>query len=105
MNALAKKAPTSARQRVIAQPFKDYFTQRLAEAGVTNAEMAEALGYDRPNVISMIKTGDMKMPLNKVAATARKLGLDPVFVLEKLLSENAPEIWDALREVIGNPTA
>jgi hypothetical protein len=104
MNALAKKAPmtTSARARVIAQPFPEYFTQRVAESGFTNNEMAEALGYSKPNVISMIKKGDMKLPVNKVSAAARKLGVDPVFMLEKVLLETAPELWDALREVVGN---
>lgn len=104
MNAVAKtKAPaTSARSRVIAQPFNEYFSQRLAESGLTNAEMAEALGYPRPNVISMIKKGEMKLPLNKVAPAARALGVDPVFFLEKVLLETSPEIWNALKEVIGN---
>lgn len=103
MNATAKKAPsTAARQRVIAQPFHEYFTQRMAEAGVNNVEMAEALGYDRPNVISMIKKGAMRLPLNKIPTAARKLKIDPVFLLEKVLLETAPEIWSALREVIGD---
>lgn len=87
---------------MIAQPFHEFFAQRVAEGGFTNVEMAEALGYPKPNVISMIKKGDMNLPLNKVGPAARKLGVDPVFMLEKVLLETAPDLWAALREAIGN---
>lgn len=98
MNAVTKK-PTKA--RVSALPLNEYLTLRIAESGKTNTEIAEEIGYPRPNVIAMLKTGTMRLPVNKVAQMARALGIDPVFLLEKVLNETSPELWTALQELIG----
>jgi hypothetical protein len=103
MNAAAAKKPTTAAKgRMSALPTHEYLTLRIAESGKTNTEIAEEVGYPRPNVIAMLKTGGMRLPLNKVGPMARALGIDPVFLLEKVLTETSPELWDALRSVIGD---
>lgn len=84
-----------------AQPLHEYLSQRIFESGLSNVEMARALGYDKPNVIAMMKQGSMRLPVNKVAATARALGIDPVFLLDKVMRETSSDLWDALRDVMG----
>jgi hypothetical protein len=60
---------------------------------LTNAEIARRLGYPRPKVIAMMRTGTMKIPLKKTPAIARMLGLDPLFLLQRALNEYDPELW------------
>jgi hypothetical protein len=65
-----------------------YVTERLGrlEASKTQREIAVEVGYDRPNIVSMIKAGNMKMPLDKVPAFAKALGVD-VAILMRLAFE------------------
>lgn len=103
MNATTSRKPLPVqRGRNASLPLHHLLTLWIAESGKTNTEIAEALGYPRPNVVAMLKTGNMRLPLNKVAATAKALDKDPIFVLEKVLSESAPEMWDALQSVLGD---
>lgn len=100
MNALAKKP--AAKSRPAPMPFHEWLAVQINQSGKTNVEIAEALSYPRPNVVAMLKTGAMKLPVNKVGAMSRVLGVDPVFMLERVLNDNAPEMWAALKEVLGN---
>lgn len=101
MNAAAAKK-TVAKSRTASIPFHEWLAIAINQCGKSNVEIAEALSYPRPNVIAMLKTGAMKLPLNKVGSMARVLGIDPVFMLERVLSDSAPEMWAALNEVIGS---
>jgi len=104
MNAALPRPPMRADQigPLSMLPLNEYLTVRIAESGKTNVEIAQLLGYGRPNVVSMLKTGSMRLPVNKVSALARVLNIDPVFLLEKVLTESSPEVWDCLKGVIGN---
>ncbi len=44
-------------------------------------EIAADLGYERPNIISMFKQGDTKVPLDKIPALAKSLEVDFGYLL------------------------
>lgn len=76
--------------------------RRLEELpGLTNAEVSRALDYPRPNVITMILQGNMKLPLSKVPSMARILEVDPVWLLRVTLREYEPEMLGILLAVLG----
>jgi hypothetical protein len=79
-----------------------FLTVKFAQTGKTNIELASEIGYERPNVIAMLKTGAMRLPVNRVHATAKAIDVDPVFLLRKVLLESAPEIWDGIYAVLGD---
>jgi hypothetical protein len=54
-------------------------------------EIASEVGYHRPNIISMIKTGDMKMPLDKVPLFAKALGVDVAMLMRLAMEQH----WDS----------
>ena len=83
-------------------PLKDLIRIRLNDLGITNVEMQQALGYQRPNVISMIKMGSMRLPEGKGIETADLLKVDRTFLLGKVISENNPELWDAITTIMGD---
>lgn len=43
-----------------------FFAQARQRAGMTQAELAKALGYDNAQFISNIERGESRLPLNKV---------------------------------------
>lgn len=83
-------------------PLHTYLHRRVREMPeLTNVRIAQALGYDRPNVVAMMFTGSMKVPVNKVPALARVLELDPVALLRRVMLANSPEIWETIEQVVG----
>lgn len=68
---------------------------------VTNIDIARALGYEKANVIAMMFTGSMKVPLNKVAGLARILELDPVALLRRVLYAYNPAMLEVLEDDFG----
>ncbi|UIN38322.1 helix-turn-helix domain-containing protein [Methylobacterium oryzae] len=51
----------------------------LGDLGINQREIALAAGYDKPNILSMFKRGETKVPLNKALALAKALRCDPSF--------------------------
>lgn len=82
-------------------PVAKYLTQQVAVCGKNQREIATDLGYTNPNVITMFKTGATKIPVNKVPALAKTLGVDPLFLLRAVMSEYMPETWEAIEQTIG----
>ena len=83
-------------------PLHTYLHRRVREMPeLTNVKISQALGYDRPNVVAMMFTGSMKVPVNKVPALAKVLELDSVALLRRVMLANCPEIWETLEQVVG----
>jgi len=81
----------------------DYVGAQLAHLppGMTQKDVANAIGYDKPNIMVMIKRGDTKLPLTKIPALAKVLGIDPLHLLRMALNEYLPEVHDAVVTVTG----
>lgn len=73
-----------------------YIASRIREVGKTQAEIAREVGFETPNMVSMIKRGHTKVPLAKVTAMARALEADPKRFVHMCLAEYQPEIWQVL---------
>lgn len=79
----------------------EYLTQQIAVSGVSQKNLADQLGYDKPNIITMFKQGKTKVPLNKIAPIAKILGIDRVNFLRLALTEYNKEMWEVLEEILG----
>ena len=80
----------------------EYLAQAIALSGKSQKEIAKEAGYDRPNVLSMMKTGVTKIPVDRVPAIARACGVDPKVMLRLVMEEYHPEVWDVLANTIGD---
>jgi hypothetical protein len=78
-----------------------YLDIQIAVSDISQKDIATAIGYDKPNVITMIKQGKTKLPLNKVGPLAKVLGIDPVHLLRLAMSEYHPDTWLAINHIIG----
>ena len=78
----------------------EFVTSTLPTCGKTQKEVAQEMGYDNPNIITMFKQGLTKVPLTKVSSLAKALDVDPVFLLKIVLTEYAPEVLVAIEEIL-----
>lgn len=68
----------------------------------TQRDVARELGYDKPNIISMFKRGEAKVPLAKVYRLARALNGDPKHVWRLALQQlDDPSIGEAVTRIFG----
>src|SRR3954470_18177158 len=79
----------------------EYLDQLIRLSGKSQVEIAEAVGYTNPNVVTMIKQGKTKLPIKKVPAFAKVLNVDPVHLLRLTVDEYMPETWAAIDQVVG----
>jgi hypothetical protein len=86
----------------------------------SHREIAQAAGWTQSNMVTMIKKGDARLPLDRVASLARAIAVDPIFLfrlaleqflgddpdaarmLEYICSKNEQEILSVIREASGD---
>jgi transcriptional regulator with XRE-family HTH domain len=99
-----------------------FIEDKINSSGKSQRAIANEAGFRLPNMLSMIKGGDSKLPLDRVATLARALGVDETHLLRLALEQNyrSPEMeklfdrlfsrlntsneqmWvDLIREVVG----
>lgn len=83
----------------------EFLSAQIDMSEKTQKEIAEICGYDKPNIITMLKQGITKLPIPKVAPMAKALGVDPIYLLRIVLREYQPEILEAMEGVLGDLTS
>lgn len=67
----------------------------------TQRDIAHEMGYSAPNIISMFKRGEMKVPLDKVPPLAKALHVDLKHLFRLWIEQNWPDQTDIIRMVFG----
>jgi hypothetical protein len=83
------------------QPFHRLLGDLIAASGKTQRQIATEIGYEKPNVISMMKNGEMPVPIEKVPLFARALGVDARALLVRALREYDPDLYDTITGALG----
>ncbi|MEP3331140.1 helix-turn-helix transcriptional regulator [Sedimentitalea sp.] len=77
-----------------------FFSAAINSSGLTQKEIARRAGFSRPNVISMMKSGETKIPIPRVPGLAVACGIPKHRLLEVVLSEEHPEIWEVISDMV-----
>lgn len=64
-------------------------------------EIATEMGYEKGNIISMFKTGEVKVPLDKIPALAKAINVDPAFLFRLAMEQYWPDMNEAIAAVFG----
>lgn len=96
-----KSAAASSKSHTSAIPLHEFLVRRQDEAGLKNFELAEMTGYGSPNVIAMLRNGAMPFPVNKTKKFAAALGIDPIFMLKRVLETRNPELLEVIEDILG----
>ena len=85
-------------------PIAQYFTKQIdALSGVkTQREIAAEIGYDKPNMISLLKRGETKVPLDKIPALAKALHVDPAHLFRLAMEQQWPGMKAVVDEIFKN---
>lgn len=81
----------------------EYIAWQIQLCGKQQTEIAEQAGFDKPNVITMIKQGKTKVPLNKIGSMAKALEIDPVFFMKMCLNEYLPDLAESIQSITNQP--
>ena len=77
-------------------PVAKFVRRQIQMLGKPQHEIAREVGFDQPNIITMIKQGKTKLPLAKVGPMAIALETDPVYLTQLCFSTYFPETWAAI---------
>ena len=75
------------------QDVANYLAHCIEGSGKTQIQIAEKTGFPTPNSLSMMVTGRMKIPLNRIPALAKAMGTDPRELLSHCLEAYQPDIY------------
>lgn len=74
----------------------------LTESGnLTQRQIAHTAGYDKPNILSMIKRGETKVPIDKIPDMAKALRVDPAHLARLVLDQHWPALTFSFEEIFG----
>ena len=81
-----------------------YLTKQIDAMHGTKSqrEIAEEIGYTKPNMISMFKRGEAKIPIDKVPALAKAINVDPAFLFRLAMEQYWPDMSEAVAAVFGS---
>ena len=82
--------------------FANYLASQIRISEIPQKDIAEALGYENANIVSMFKNGLTKVPIEKVPALAKALHLDPAHLLMLAMREYMPEAFATIQKTLGH---
>lgn len=85
------------------QAISEYIRDKIDTCKFKQNEIAEILGYDNPNVITMFKQGRTKLPVYVIPKLAKIIEVDPAVMLDKVMNAYEPEKYEAIKEILGDP--
>lgn len=92
-----KQSPTHPTKTVF-----ELISARQTELGISDRDLCEALGFDRAIILTLIQSGNMRFPLNKVPELARALSLDAGTLLRQVMQETSPGLLGLIQGIL-NP--
>ena len=84
-------------------PKANRLRRAIDSSDVTQREVADRAGFHHANVISMMKSGEMMVPLDRIPALAQALGVDEQEFLIEAIAEYHPNVHAVLTDVLGLP--
>ena len=94
---------TAPRKGAAPLPIAQYLTAQIALSPKTQREIAQEMGLNTPNLITMIKQGVIKLPMAQVLPLAKALGIDPLHLYKMAMLEYYPESWDIVESLLKQP--
>ena len=73
-----------------------FIQRRIKETGQTQKDIAFKVGFEKPNIITMIKQGKTRLPLDKIGLMANALETDPTQLFQMCMEEYQPKTWKVI---------
>jgi hypothetical protein len=69
----------------------EFISEQIDKSAKTQFEISREAGFETPNLITMLKQGKTKIPINRVYSLAVALDIKPRHLLRMVLEEYLPE--------------
>lgn len=79
----------------------EFLEKAIDLSGKSQRLIAQEVGYAKPNVVSMMKQGITKIPLDKIPAFAKSCNVDPAAFMRIAMEEYWPEAWKTIQFTFG----
>jgi hypothetical protein len=79
---------------------RQLLSYHIALSGLTNREIATACGLGAINMVTMIKRGHSRLPLERLGAIARTLEIDPYDLFCCWMAEYYSDTWNELAQLV-----
>lgn len=86
------------------QNVAEYLIGQINMSGKSQAEIAKDVGFNMANMITMLKKGLTKLPIDKVGLMAKSLGVDPLHLYKLCMVEYYPSTWEMIQGFLHQPT-
>lgn len=98
---MAKSVTTTTTSKIA-----NYITLQIKalEGTKSQRDIAREMGYEKANIISMFKTGEVKVPLDKIPAMAKALNVDPANLFRLAMQQYWPDMHEAIEAIFGSIT-
>lgn len=81
----------------------EYISWQIHLCGKKQSEIAQEAGFSKPNIITMIKQGKTKLPLEKVGKFAKAIEVDPIHLFKLCMQEYQPDTWKEIERMFNQP--
>ena len=81
----------------------EYINLQIGLCGKKQFEIAKESGFENPNIVTMIKQGKTKVPLDKVGKLAKAIEVDPIFLFRMAMDEYYPDTMEEIKKMFGQP--
>lgn len=73
-----------------------FIQRRIEETGQSQKDIAFKVGFEKPNIITMIKQGKTRLPLDKIGLMANALETEPTELFQMCMEEYQPATWKVI---------
>lgn len=87
----------------IFSPTAAMLEKAIEASELTQREIADRAGFKHANIISMLKSGETRVPLNRIPALTQTLGMNEREFLILAIQEYHPGVHEVLVDILGLP--
>lgn len=80
-----------------------FLSHEMMLSDYSQKDLADLCGFKTANIITMLKQGLTKIPIDKIPILAKALNVDPVKFYKIVMIEYRPKEYQAIIEIIGEP--
>lgn len=82
--------------KIVETTVADYLKWAISFSGRTQSAIASDVGFGKANMISMMKSGTTRVPIDRILALAAATGTEPGPFLALAMREYMPATWNYL---------
>ena len=85
------------------QSIAEFISDAIAASSKSQRQIADEMGLDNSNLITMYKSGACRVPPNRLHSLAKALNVDAWFLVRLALLEYYPELHSVIENVMPSP--